>query len=69
MKDTKKKKGLASPKLPKKVVIDLKELDDEIGYLLGDYLSDTYGYCHYGFTYAIKGDKVVCSDIDWDTSD
>ena len=42
--------------LPKKVVIDIDEnneyLLEDIEYYadnLSDYLSDEYGYCHYGF--------------------
>lgn len=56
-------------RLPKKVVIDFNEISEVIGDIIGDYLSDTYGFCHYGFAYEIKGDKIVCSDIDWGTSD
>ena len=40
--------------LPDNVVIDeltpnMAEVEDEIS----DYLSDTYGFCHYGFDYEI----------------
>lgn len=76
MKDT--KKGVVSPKLPKKVSFNLSELDYEkedleddeiIGEIIGNYLSDTYGFCHYGFLYEIKDNKVYCSNIIWDTEE
>lgn len=76
MKDT--KNGVVSPKLPKKVSFNLSELDYEeedlqddeiIGEIIGDYLSDTYGFCLFGFLYEIKGNKVYCSKIDWDTTE
>ena len=69
-------------KLPKEVEVSIGELnfdgdfidleDDEISDLLGDYLSDTYGFCHKGFKWKGKensGDTLVCYDIDWDTSE
>lgn len=59
-------------KLPKEVEIDAKELDfdgrdeDEV---IGDYLSDKYGFCHFGFKFEKDGDKIQVSDIEWDTSE
>ena len=51
---------------------DFVDLDDsEIEDILSDYLSDTYGYCHYGFKWKGKegsNDHLICYDIQWDTS-
>ena len=50
-----------SVKLPKKLVIDIDNnneylLDDIDGYAdnVSDYISDTYGYCHYGFATTVE---------------
>ena len=68
MKDTKKKKGLASPDLPKEVIVSICDLftDDEIGQRINDYLAEKYGFCNNGFTYS---ELLTISDIDWDTGD
>lgn len=56
-------------KLPRKVVIDFDEIKEEIGDIISGYLSDTYGFCHYGCDYEIKNGKVYCSNIVWDTEE
>lgn len=68
--------------LPREVEVSIGELDFdgdfvdledyEIDDVLSDYLSNKYGFCHYGFKW--KGnpkdaEKIICYDIDWDTSD
>lgn len=71
----------SATKLPKRVSIKASELaadtDDE-GVILdavSDYLSDTYGYCHYGFSLDIKKNEdgepsvITVSNIEWDTSE
>ncbi len=45
--------------------------DEELGDIVGDYLSDTYGYCHRGFHFefgCINGrvEEIVATDIQWD---
>lgn len=62
--------------LPNVVIVNVGELDydeetDDIGEILGDYLSDTFGFCHYGFCYEpdiLTGD-IVIFDIEWDDSE
>lgn len=61
-------------KLPHSVVISLKDLDfhpfeDDLDDLISDYLSDTYGFCHYGFDYEtdIVAGVIHVTDIFWDT--
>ena len=67
-------------KLPKEVDI---QIDDELrefisnsdkdGFeeYINNYLSDEYGYCHFGWNYDIDAneDKVHVKDIEWDTSE
>lgn len=64
-------------KLPKEVTINVDSLvgddvDIESAFLddeISDWLSDTYGFCHFGFEYDIRDDKVVVTNIQWDTSE
>lgn len=39
---------------------------DEAADILSDWLSDTYGFCHYGFDYEIVDGTVIVSGIKWD---
>lgn len=42
--------------LPQEVIYEgyiSKEDEDNIDEILGDYLSDNWGYCHYGFAFEI----------------
>lgn len=63
-------------KLPSIVNVNINDLNynpeyDNFDDLLSDYLSDTYGFCHYGFDYEtdiISGD-IKIFDIEWDTSE
>ena len=69
--------------LPKEVTIDIHSLvDDDIDLSgddynldepISDWLSDNYGYCHFGFNYEYDFDKdpdfVYVTDIEWDTSE
>jgi predicted transcriptional regulator YdeE len=66
------------PQLPKEVTIpaniltDGEDMDFVEMYLddaISDYLSDTFGFLHFGFNYEIVGDKVHVTDISWDTSE
>ena len=62
--------------LPTRITININDLDyqpeyDDLADAISDWLSDTYGFCHYGFDYEtdyITGDITVF-DIDWDISD
>lgn len=63
--------------LPDTVAVNIEDLDyipeedDVLCDVLSDWLSDTYGYCHYGFDYetdAISGD-ITITNILWDTSE
>lgn len=71
------KEGYPEYDLPDTVVISINELDydpedgDVLDDAIGDYLSDRYGFCHYGFDYstdAATGDITV-TNIDWDVSE
>ena len=65
------------PELPGEVVIDGELLVDnsedlEDAYLdetVSDWLSDNYGFCHYGFDMEVKDGKVYVTNIKWDTSE
>ena len=68
--------------LPKDVTITIKELcekdylldmdDENIENAVSDYLSDSVGFCHFGYKMDIKTDepmRVDVTDIDWDISE
>lgn len=43
-------------KLPQEVIYEgyiCEEDEDEIDEILGDYLSDKWGFCHYGFKFEV----------------
>lgn len=60
--------------LPKKLYVnpydidaewyDLEEQEQEEA--VSDYLSDTYGFCHYGFTYKETNGQIRITNIEWD---
>lgn len=61
--------------LPTRITVNINDIeyDPEYGIAgaISDYLSDTYGYCHYGFDFetdTTMGDITVFN-IEWDTSD
>lgn len=33
---------------------------------IGDFLSDTYGFCHYGFLYEDINGQIHITNIEWD---
>ena len=33
---------------------------------ISDYLSNKYGFCHYGFTYEEEGEVITITNIEWD---
>lgn len=53
----------------------LADEDEYISEILSDLLSDTYGFCHYGFDYEVvkneKGEpsEFICKNIKWDTTE
>ena len=71
--------------LPESVTISADELDldmddvygdeEEIADIVSDYLSDTYGFCHYGFDMDVvynelnEPSEFVVSDIKWDVDE
>ena len=60
--------------LPEKVIIKKSELlelevcedEEEFEEELSEYLSDTYGFLHNGFSYVETEDKVILTDINWE---
>ena len=59
-------------KLPNEVFIDDYDhslSDDELEERLGDILSDTYDFCHFGFDYKINGNTIEITNIKWDTGE
>jgi len=72
-----KMKESVSLDLPTSVIIDLRQLiDDDIDVeavflddLISDWLSDTYGFTHFGFDYDVNGDEVHVTNVQWDTED
>lgn len=71
------KEEIVEPELPTEVVIDGELLVDDIddigeAYLdevISDWLSDNYGFVHFGFDYDVVGTDVHVFNILWDTSD
>ena len=65
------------PNLPEELFVDYDDLDsdweeldeDEKLDLIGDYLSDEYGFCHDGFYYEDTGSNIHISNIKWDTTE
>jgi hypothetical protein len=66
--------------LPKVVEFNASEValdadDEDASEILSDLLSDTYGYCHFGFDYEVirnengEPSKYICKNIEWDTSE
>jgi hypothetical protein len=46
---------------------DWYEMDeDDQGEAVSDYLSDTYGFCHYGFDYEETNGQIHITHIEWD---
>lgn len=63
--------------LPSSVLIDPEALfgpgavvfdDDDIEEDISNYLSDTYGFLHFGFSYYVDDDGIHVENIEWDTS-
>lgn len=54
---------------------DIFEDEDELSDIVSDYLSDTFGFCHYGFDMERvynednEPSQVIVSNIKWDTKD
>lgn len=54
---------------------DIVEDEDELSDIISDYLSDTYGFCHYGFEFEVlynefnEPSSFVVSDIEWDVDE
>lgn len=63
------------PDLPTEVEISASNLrdideDEDLGDIIGDYLSDVYGFCHFGFNYEVKDNgDVLAFNIEWDTEE
>jgi len=68
------------PELPKEVTMDMATMNDldinpsetggdELDEIIGDWLSDEYGYCHFGFEYDVENDHINIYNIEWDTSE
>ena len=59
--------------LPAELVLSTKQLEnwdnasfEEREELIGDYLSDTYGFLHNSYCYKVVDDKIYLTDIDWE---
>ena len=60
--------------LPSEVEVSIYDVDyvegetdpEELSDTLSDYLSDTYGYTHFGFDFDVKGDTIYIYNIKWD---
>lgn len=70
------KEEVEEPELPTTLTVDVSmfvedDTDLEEVFLsdaISDWLSDEYGFCHFGFDYEIEGDKIRVYNIAWDTS-
>ena len=56
-------------KLNKEKDLHYTNPDDDLEQTISDYLSNTFGYCHFGFKYVDNGENVRVYDIQWDTTD
>lgn len=56
-------------KLNKEKDLHYTNPDDDLEQAISDYLSNTFGYCHFGFKYVDNGENVRVYDIQWDTID
>lgn len=62
------------PNLPSEVEVSIYDVDyvegetdpEELSDTLSDYLSDTYGYTHFGFDFDVEGDTIYIYNIKWD---
>ena len=59
--------------LPTELVLSKNQLEnwdnassEEKEDLIGDYLSDTYGFLHNGYCYKAVDDKIYLTNIDWE---
>lgn len=60
--------------LPTELTVNCYDIDAEWDNLeeqeqdeaISDYLSDTYGFCHYGFSYEDDGEQIHIANIEWD---
>jgi len=43
--------------------------DDEIQDKVSDWLSDSTGFCHYGFSWYRTKQQIVVTHVDWDKSE
>ena len=43
--------------------------DDERAEAISDYLSDSCGFCHYGFDYEESNGRIYIKNIEWDTEE
>lgn len=48
---------------------ELCEDEEELEYTLSEYLSDTYGFLHNGFSYKETEDEIIITEIDWEIDD
>lgn len=52
---------------------DIYKVPEELSNIIGDYLSNEYGYCHAGFAFDViynemnEPSSVIVTDIEWDT--
>lgn len=60
--------------IPTKVVLNASELglaDNELNNfelveeIVSDYISDLFGFLHYGFRFIVKGTNIIVSNIRW----
>lgn len=67
----------AKNKLPQGAYLMLEDMEslgiiygeteaDEISEIISDYLSDTYGFCVFGFQYEVEPDHINIYKIEWD---
>lgn len=64
-----------SDSVPSVVSFETSEIDewdnmeeDEREDAISEYLSDTYGYCHNGFSYNVENSTITCT-VDWDLTE
>lgn len=65
------------PNLPSEVEVSIYDVDyvegetdpEELSDTLSDYLSDTYGYTHFGFDFDVEGDTIYIYNIKWDLNE
>jgi hypothetical protein len=51
-------------KLPKRIILPVDFISEDLADNISEYLSDEYGFCHKGFEV-----EIIVKNIEWDTTE